>query len=135
MARNNSGISSSPFAILEAAAATREKGLPVRLLSAGDSAAHAPYKQADVAIAGPVIRSTVVAASVSIDHLVELNDEIAGLVRAGIPLDLGLASMRSDLAGPLRKTIASLESAIARGQTLDEALARISHHATVEKGV
>ncbi len=63
------------------------------------------------------------AASVSIDNLVELNDEIAGLVRAGIPLDLGLASMRNDLAGPLRKTIASLESAIARGQKLDEALA------------
>ncbi len=63
------------------------------------------------------------AASVSINNLVELNDEIAGLVRAGIPLDLGLASMRNDLAGPLRKTIVSLESAIARGQELDEALA------------
>lgn len=62
------------------------------------------------------------AASVSIDNLVELNDEIAGLIRAGIPLDLGLASMRNDLAGPLRKTVAALESAIARGQTLDEAL-------------
>jgi general secretion pathway protein F len=64
-----------------------------------------------------------VAASVSIDNLVELNDEIAGLVRAGIPLDLGLASMRQDVAGPLRKTVASLQAAITRGLTLDEALA------------
>jgi general secretion pathway protein F len=123
VARNNSGISCLRFAILEAAAATREKGLPVRLLSAGDSAACAPYPWPTSLLPRPVIRSTVVAASVSIDNLVELNDEIAGLVRAGIPLDLGLASMRNDLAGPLRKTIASLESAIARGQTLDEALA------------
>lgn len=81
------------------------------------------------------------AASVSIDNLVELNDEIAGLVRAGIPLDLGLASMRNDLAGPLRKTVASLETAMTRGLTLDEALAEPSvrippvYHAVVRAGM
>jgi general secretion pathway protein F len=64
-----------------------------------------------------------VATSMSLDDLVVLNDEIASLVRAGIPLELGLSNWSRDLAGPLRKTVATLGESVARGRDLDDALA------------
>jgi general secretion pathway protein F len=59
----------------------------------------------------------------SLDDLVALNDEIAGLVRAGVPLELGLASWSRDLSGALRKTVSTVCESAARGKSLSEALA------------
>ena len=58
----------------------------------------------------------------SLDDLVALNDEIAGLVRAGVPLELGLASWGGDLSGQLGRTVARLGAAIERGQSLSQSL-------------
>ncbi len=66
------------------------------------------------------------ATSMSLDDLVVLNDEIASLVRAGVPLELGLSSWGRDLSGPLRKTVATLGESVARGSNLDDALAEES---------
>ena len=38
---------------------------------------------------------------ITLDQLVALNDEIAALVRAGVPLDRGLRSLGEDLPGRL----------------------------------
>jgi type II secretory pathway component PulF len=59
----------------------------------------------------------------SLDDLVALNDEIAGLVRSGVPLELGLASWGGDLPGQLGRTVTRLGAAIERGQSLSESLA------------
>jgi general secretion pathway protein F len=59
----------------------------------------------------------------SLDDLVALNDEIAGLVRAGVPLELGLASWGRDLSGGLRKTAARLGQSVSQGRSLSDALA------------
>ncbi len=63
------------------------------------------------------------ATSMSLDDLVVLNDEIASLVRAGVPLELGLSSWSRDLSGPLRSTVARLGESVSRGRSLDDALA------------
>lgn len=59
----------------------------------------------------------------SLDDLVALNDEIAGLVRAGVPLELGLASWGRDLSGPLRKTAGRLGDSMSLGRSLSDSLA------------
>ena len=63
------------------------------------------------------------ATSMSLDDLVVLNDEIASLVRAGVPLELGLSSWGGDLSGPLRKTAATLGESVSQGRSLSDALA------------
>jgi len=60
--------------------------------------------------------------SISLDDLIGLNDEIAGLVRSGVPLPLGLASWSQDLDGRLARAVAGLEQALASGQSLPQAL-------------
>ncbi len=62
------------------------------------------------------------ATSMSLDDLVVLNDEIASLVRAGVPLDLGLSSWGRDLSGPLRQVTRRLEQSVAAGRDLGDAL-------------
>jgi len=64
-----------------------------------------------------------VATKLSLDDLVVLNDEIAGLVRAGVPLELGLSSWGRDLSGPLRQVSQRLERSVSSGRDLGEALA------------
>jgi general secretion pathway protein F len=59
----------------------------------------------------------------SLDDLVALNDEIAGLVRAGVPLDLGLAGWSRDLSGGLRKTAQTLGESVSQGRSLGDSLA------------
>jgi general secretion pathway protein F len=61
--------------------------------------------------------------SISLDDLVALNDEIAGLVRAGIPLEMGLASWSGDVSGSLGRAAARLSSSIERGRSLSDSLA------------
>jgi type II secretory pathway component PulF len=64
-----------------------------------------------------------VAKSISLEDLVALNDEIAGLVRAGVPLDLGLSGWGRDVPGELGRTASRLGESIAAGQSLSESLA------------
>ena len=61
--------------------------------------------------------------SISLDDLVALNDEIAGLVRAGVPLEIGLASWSRDLPGELGRTASRLSESVAQGQSLSESFA------------
>lgn len=63
------------------------------------------------------------AESISLEDLVALNDEIAGLVRAGVPLEIGLSGWGRDLPGELGRTASRLGEAVARGQSLSESIA------------
>lgn len=61
-------------------------------------------------------------ASLSLDELVALNDEIAALVRAGVPLESGLFDLGRDLPGRLGWLAGRLAEHMQQGQTLDQAL-------------
>jgi len=59
----------------------------------------------------------------TLDDLVALNDEIAALVRVGVPLEAALAEVGGDLPGRLRKCAAVLAERTARGESLAQAIA------------
>jgi general secretion pathway protein F len=59
----------------------------------------------------------------TLDELIALNDEIAALVRAGVPLEAGLAELGGDLPGRLGKFVATLAERTARGESLPQAIA------------
>ena len=61
--------------------------------------------------------------AITLDQLIALNDEIAALVRAGVPLDRGLRSLGEDLPGRLGRFAKQLSERIARGESLTDALA------------
>jgi general secretion pathway protein F len=59
------------------------------------------------------------------EDLVALNEEIAGMARAGLPLDQGLAALARELRrGRLQRVTAELAADLHAGHTLPEALAR-----------
>ncbi len=58
----------------------------------------------------------------TIDQLVALNDEIASLVRAGVPLELGLREVGRDSAGKLQEISETLAARMSAGASLPEAL-------------
>ncbi|MBI3862960.1 MAG: type II secretion system F family protein [Planctomycetia bacterium] len=60
--------------------------------------------------------------TVTIEQLVALNDEIASLVRGGMPLELGLRELGEDSAGALSQITQALASRMSKGATLAEAL-------------
>jgi type II secretory pathway component PulF len=62
------------------------------------------------------------AGSITIEQLVALNDEIAALVRSGIPLERGLMMAGYDLRGRLGRIARALAARLGRGETLLEAL-------------
>ncbi|MGH7138195.1 MAG: type II secretion system F family protein, partial [Pirellulales bacterium] len=62
-------------------------------------------------------------ASWRLDDLLALNDEIAALVRAGVPLESGLAELGRDLPGRSGRMATALAERLARGEELDRALA------------
>ena len=66
--------------------------------------------------------------AITLDQLVVLNDEIASLVRAGVPLDRGLHTLGQDLPGRLGRFAQQLSAQIARGESLTDALADSSSH-------
>ena len=78
---------------------------------------------------------------ITLDQLVALNDEIAALVRAGVPLDRGLRSLGEDLPGRLGRFARQLSEQIARGESLTDALAEPTaklprlYRAVVEAGI
>jgi general secretion pathway protein F len=59
----------------------------------------------------------------TVDDLLALNEEIAALVRAGVPLEEGLADLGADLPGRLGQAATVLGKRTARGESLEQALA------------
>ena len=78
---------------------------------------------------------------ISLDQLIALNHEIASLVRAGIPIELGLAGRYQDLDGRLGRLTQRLIERMRQGATLPQALAAEEkavppiYRAVVEAGV
>jgi general secretion pathway protein F len=78
---------------------------------------------------------------VTLDDLIVLNDEIASLVRCGVPLELGLVGLGSTLTGRLGRLTARLASHLQKGASLPEALSAESkaitavYRAVVEAGL
>ena len=60
---------------------------------------------------------------ISAEQLIALNDEIAALIRAGIPLELGLRELGGDTRGGLSRISSQLSDCMSRGESLPEALA------------
>src|SRR6185437_8000132 len=60
--------------------------------------------------------------TITLDQLVALNDEIAALVRAGLPLERGLREVGGDLPGRLGTTMTALAGRLSRGASLPEAI-------------
>ena len=57
------------------------------------------------------------------DDLVTLNDEIAGMAKAGLPLDQGLAALAREMnRGRLQRATERIAADLKRGQTLPQAL-------------
>ena len=79
--------------------------------------------------------------SLTLDQLIALNDEIAALARAGMPLERALMSVGDDLPGRLGKISQSLATDLANGMTLDQAVAAEGasfpplYRAVVEAGI
>jgi general secretion pathway protein F len=65
--------------------------------------------------------------AVTLDELVALNDEIVALVRAGVPLELGLEQYGRDGTGVLAQLGTRLASRMSRGESLAEAVAAEGH--------
>lgn len=61
--------------------------------------------------------------SISLDQVAALGDEIAALVRAGVPLERGLTELATDLPGGLGKLTARIADRLSSGESLDAALA------------
>ena len=61
-------------------------------------------------------------ASVTLDQLIALNDEIVALVRSGVPLEQGLGHLGTDLPGRLGRLATSLAERMERGESLAHAL-------------
>ncbi|MHB1036500.1 MAG: type II secretion system F family protein [Pirellulales bacterium] len=78
--------------------------------------------------------------SISLAHLIALNDEIRSLVRAGVPLETGLASLGKDMPGTLGRITTVLAERMSGGESLPEILASQSgafppvYRAVVEAG-
>ena len=59
------------------------------------------------------------------DDLITLNEEIAGMARAGLPLDQGLRALAREMgSGRLQRATAEIADALRAGHTLPEALQR-----------
>ena len=65
---------------------------------------------------------------ITLDELIALNDEIAALIRAGVPLDQGLQILGADLPGKLGRFATQLSAQLARGESLTTALADSTSH-------
>lgn len=63
----------------------------------------------------------------SASSLTALAEELAALVRAGVPLERGLADLGQAVPGPLGDAAEALANRLDAGQTLDEALERFDY--------
>lgn len=62
-------------------------------------------------------------AAITIGQLIAINDEMAALVHAGVPLDRGLLAVGRDTRGRLSSLAIRLGEQLERGESLDSALA------------
>jgi type II secretory pathway component PulF len=90
-----------------------------------------PQREPDAAQAGAQhVTATLLsaksrAAGLSADDLITLNEEIAGMARAGLPLDQGLAALAREMGhGRLRRVTIQLTEDLQAGYPLPEALRR-----------
>jgi type II secretory pathway component PulF len=58
----------------------------------------------------------------TLDDFVAWNDQLAALVQAGVPLDLGLGTSSTDLADSLKRINATVSRRVSRGESLGEAI-------------
>ena len=58
---------------------------------------------------------------IALEDLIALNDEIASLVRAGVPLELGLSGFASSVSGRLRRLTDGLAERMKAGASLSAA--------------
>ena len=58
----------------------------------------------------------------TLDDFVAWNDQLAALVQAGVPLDLGLGTSGTDLAESLKRINATVSRRVGRGESLGEAI-------------
>jgi general secretion pathway protein F len=78
---------------------------------------------------------------ITLDQLTALNDEIAALVRSGVPLETNLAEIGEDLPGSLGKITTLLAERASRGESLPQLMAECSaqfppvYRAVVEAGL
>lgn len=79
--------------------------------------------------------------AITLEQLIALNDEIAALVRAGVPLESGLGHLGADLPGRLGRITSTLAERMQRGESLPEILRRDTrsfppvYRAVVEAGI
>jgi general secretion pathway protein F len=74
------------------------------------------------------MNDTQPATAITLEQLVALNDEIAALVRAGVPLEQGLTALGADMPGRLGKVTQMLAERMERGESLDQVMAAESSH-------
>jgi general secretion pathway protein F len=60
--------------------------------------------------------------SPTLEDFVAWNDQLAALVEAGVPLDVGLGAPGTDVAETLKRINATVSRRVGRGETLDEAV-------------
>jgi type II secretory pathway component PulF len=61
--------------------------------------------------------------TISLDQFIALNDELAAIVRAGLPLERNLRLVANDIPGQLGETIQNLATRLHHGETLPQAVA------------
>ncbi|MDA1051502.1 MAG: type II secretion system F family protein [Planctomycetota bacterium] len=61
--------------------------------------------------------------TISLEQLIALNDEMAALVRAGIPLEAGLVTLGQEMPGRLGRMASFLGQRISAGESLEQILA------------
>jgi general secretion pathway protein F len=74
-----------------------------------------------------IARETSGGETISLGHLIALNDEMAALTRAGLPLGRGLRDVGRDLTGRLSAAMLRLSARLEQGESLSEALAADPH--------
>ncbi len=87
------------------------------------------------------VPNSIAVGRVTLEQLTALNDEIAALVRAGVPLERGLADLGRDMPGRLGRLATMLAERTARGESLGDVLAEPTaqlpplYRAVVEAGL
>ena len=65
--------------------------------------------------------------AITLDQLIALNEEMAGLVRAGVPLERGLLQASREMGGRSGTIASAIGERLARGERLEDALAGSGH--------
>jgi general secretion pathway protein F len=85
--------------------------------------------------------SPLIPSAITLDDFVALNDEIAALARAGVPLGKGLLELGSDVPGRVGQIAAEVGRRLEQGETLEQVVAKSPdlfppvYRAVIEAGV